>query len=193
MLPNLPKKRWFEKQRWLNRFDESYGIKRRLELQDFMRILAKSSIIREKSAAFRSFISMPEDASRLQQEELDAYLVSDEQKFEGGNSFSSDHHYRDSILDTPLGVSYDDLDEEPCQPTVDPENHCMFRIDEVAEEVESPLEPVLHVAPFTGREEDSDDGDIDEVSVKNETIRSPEIIKSMAEGEDEESSPIPVV
>lgn len=128
-LPVLPKKRWFEKQRWLNRFDESYGIKRKTDLQDYLRVLAKTPIIREKSEAFQAFIDMPQEALDLQQEEMDVYLSNNSNSYGIANAGASEEEgtgtgsgsgtprhapqyftfsHRDSVLETDLNVDFDD-------------------------------------------------------------------------------------
>lgn len=58
-LPSLPKKRWFEKQRWINKFDDNYAKKRLLSLQDYLRILARIPLIRDHSKVFHQFIKTP--------------------------------------------------------------------------------------------------------------------------------------
>lgn len=40
-LPQLPKKRWFEKQRWLNKNDENYTVHRRLALEKYLRLVLR--------------------------------------------------------------------------------------------------------------------------------------------------------
>ena len=40
-LPQLPKKRWFEKQRWLNKNDEGYTVHRRQALQKYLRLVLR--------------------------------------------------------------------------------------------------------------------------------------------------------
>lgn len=44
-LPALPKKRWFEKQRWINRFDNSYSFHRRMALQCYIRSLLSYDVL----------------------------------------------------------------------------------------------------------------------------------------------------
>lgn len=40
-LPALPEKRWFSKQRWVNRWDERFQYERRMKLQEYLRVLIK--------------------------------------------------------------------------------------------------------------------------------------------------------
>ena len=55
-IPTLPRKRWFESQRWLNRFDTSYTRLRRLALQDFLRKVFRIPDILEFSSAVKLFV-----------------------------------------------------------------------------------------------------------------------------------------
>ena len=58
MLPELPKKRWFQKQRWINHWDEEYNYQRRLSLQDYIRCIAKIPIVVKQSEALRNFLDL---------------------------------------------------------------------------------------------------------------------------------------
>ena len=59
-LPQLPQKRWFEGQRWLNRFDYKFTLIRRLGLQTFLRDVCRIENIVERSAALRKFVGLKE-------------------------------------------------------------------------------------------------------------------------------------
>uniref|UniRef100_A0A7S3HR13 PX domain-containing protein n=1 Tax=Spumella elongata TaxID=89044 RepID=A0A7S3HR13_9STRA len=61
-LPKLPEKRWFERQRWINRADEKYGWIRRIQLQDYLRAIVKIRVLRNESLSFWKFICMPKRA-----------------------------------------------------------------------------------------------------------------------------------
>ena len=54
-LPSLPKKRWFEKQRWINKFDASYNEKRRGQLEKYLRSLVRISQLKFNSFALHKF------------------------------------------------------------------------------------------------------------------------------------------
>eukprot|EP00599_Poterioochromonas_sp_BG-1_P006706 CAMPEP_0173145100 /NCGR_PEP_ID=MMETSP1105-20130129/7610_1 /TAXON_ID=2985 /ORGANISM="Ochromonas sp., Strain BG-1" /LENGTH=492 /DNA_ID=CAMNT_0014058873 /DNA_START=16 /DNA_END=1497 /DNA_ORIENTATION=- len=71
-LPDLPKKRWFEKQRWLNKFDESYSLHRKNALQDYLRLLAKTPIVKNRFQSFREFLEIPIEKIKEQCEDFDA-------------------------------------------------------------------------------------------------------------------------
>lgn len=58
MLPELPKKRWFQQKRWLNHWDEEYNYERRLRLQDYIRCIAKIPIVVKQSDALRKFLDL---------------------------------------------------------------------------------------------------------------------------------------
>lgn len=60
-LPNLPHKRWFAKQRWLNRFDENFTLERRIALQEYLRFILKNKFHIYHSPIFRSFLNIPTD------------------------------------------------------------------------------------------------------------------------------------
>lgn len=164
VLPVLPKKRWFEKQRWLNKYDESYGIKRRMELQDYMRSLAKIDIVREQSFAFRSFISMPEAAQKLMQDQID------EQEGLGAGNVSNPApttekrlQYRNSFLEVDLNVEFDD-EGNPVPPTQSTAaSHAIFPIVEGEEEstpiTEEDASPSVHVEKRVGLDSDDDSGE----------------------------------
>eukprot|EP01031_Cornospumella_fuschlensis_P030230 gene30230-36533_t len=117
-LPCLPQKRWFERQRWFNRFDETYGIKRRIALQDYMRTLAKMPQIKERSEAFVSFLEMPPEVRQVYEaviQECIQYRGMIEEKSEGVMFFREDepienfsHRLRDSILEVPLQTDFDE-------------------------------------------------------------------------------------
>ncbi|RYH20643.1 hypothetical protein EON65_22870 [archaeon] len=123
-LPSLPQKRWFERQRWFNRFDETYGIKRRVALQDYMRTLAKIPQIKERSEAFVTFLEMPPEVRKVYEaviQECIQYRGMVEEKNEGVMFFREDepiedfsHRLRDSILEVPLQTDFDD-NGEPIQ------------------------------------------------------------------------------
>jgi hypothetical protein len=55
-LPSLPTKRWFESQRWLNKYDADYIENRKLQLQDYLRQLLKNPKISVKSKVVSSFL-----------------------------------------------------------------------------------------------------------------------------------------
>ena len=57
-MPSLPQKRWFERQRWLNRFDDKYTLTRRLGLQEFLRELLRIPEVIENSKVLRTFIDL---------------------------------------------------------------------------------------------------------------------------------------
>lgn len=159
-LPILPKKRWFEKQRWLNRFDESYGIKRRHDLQVYMRCLAKMQIIRENSPAFRDFIAMPPEAAKIQREEF-------QRQASGEISPPKDRklEYRDSMLEVDLNLEFDDEGNAICP--VDPyqersheiedREHQIYSIGEEEHEHEHDHDRDLSPIPPEEGETDSDD------------------------------------
>lgn len=82
-LPELPKKRWFEKQRWLNKFDESYSLHRKNALQDYLRILAKTPLVKNKFETFHEFLEIP--LEKIREQEEDAFEEPEE-------SFSESSH-----------------------------------------------------------------------------------------------------
>ena len=53
-------KRWFEGQRWLNRFDYKFTLIRRLGLQAFLRDVFRIENIAERSAAVQKFVGLKE-------------------------------------------------------------------------------------------------------------------------------------
>ena len=59
-LPELPQKRWFEGQRWLNRFEYKFTLIRRLGLQAFLRDALRIENIAERSAAVQNFVGLKE-------------------------------------------------------------------------------------------------------------------------------------
>lgn len=65
ILPKLPKKRWFEKQRWLNRFDDTYSYNRRISLQGYLRTLVKTPEVRRSSQALIDFLDPPSSLNLL--------------------------------------------------------------------------------------------------------------------------------
>jgi hypothetical protein len=85
-----------------DRFDESYSIKRKIALQDYLRILVKIPVIREKSDAFRTFIDMPYEAKKLYDEVLD-YMIRIET--EGKYDYEDDYRSRGSLLEVSLHVN----------------------------------------------------------------------------------------
>lgn len=81
LVPELPKKRWFEKQRWINRysptltidfsffvifvvvrFDDTYSRNRRLALQDYLRTITRTFPFRDKTDLFVEFLEIPPEA-----------------------------------------------------------------------------------------------------------------------------------
>lgn len=128
-LPSLPQKRWFERQRWFNRFDETYGIKRRVALQDYMRTLAKMPQIKERSDAFITFLEMPPEVRKVYEaviQECIQYRGMVEEKNEGVMFFREDepiedfrYRLRDSVLEVPLQTDFDDNGEPIPRPGQD--------------------------------------------------------------------------
>ncbi len=59
-LPELPQKRWFEGQRWLNRFEYKFTLIRRLGLQAFLRDTFRIEDIAERSSAVQNFVGLKE-------------------------------------------------------------------------------------------------------------------------------------
>lgn len=57
-LPELPKKRWFQSQRWLNRNDPAYELKRLLDLQNYLRMLIRVPLLIELSESLRQFLNV---------------------------------------------------------------------------------------------------------------------------------------
>ena len=57
-LPELPKKRWFETQRWLNRHDHMYAYIRRQALQDYLRTIIRNPLLTAKSVVLQQFLGM---------------------------------------------------------------------------------------------------------------------------------------
>jgi len=62
-LPDLPQKRWFEGQRWLNRFEYKFTLIRRLGLQAFLRDALRIENIAERSAAVQNFVGLKESTT----------------------------------------------------------------------------------------------------------------------------------
>jgi len=65
LIPELPKKRWFERQRWLNRFDETYSRNRRIALQSYLRTVLRTFEFYEKQELFTEFLLIPEEALKV--------------------------------------------------------------------------------------------------------------------------------
>lgn len=136
-LPELPKKRWFEKQRWLNRFDDSYSLHRRIALQEYLRIVAKIPYVRHRFRSFDEFVECPVEKDEITEEMVSQPAEGDrsqtntatseeeddeEEEDEGeedhgmthpGSSESSQtkklhSRFRDSILETKLNQEFDD-------------------------------------------------------------------------------------
>ena len=59
-LPELPQKRWFEGQRWLNRFEYKFTLIRRLGLQAFLRDVFRIPKVAERSTAVQNFVGLKE-------------------------------------------------------------------------------------------------------------------------------------
>jgi hypothetical protein len=89
VVPELPKKRWFEKQRWINRFDDTYSRNRRFALQDYLRMIIRTFLYQENRNAFVDFLEIPIEA--MDQEDLSMYNQYTEQEVVSrpeGHSFS---------------------------------------------------------------------------------------------------------
>jgi PX domain len=57
-MPHLPKKRWFQAQRWVNKFDETYALNRRKALEAYLRDLLRTEHLLESSRAFKGFLEL---------------------------------------------------------------------------------------------------------------------------------------
>eukprot|EP00602_Paraphysomonas_sp_CaronLab_P000081 CAMPEP_0185029358 /NCGR_PEP_ID=MMETSP1103-20130426/15638_1 /TAXON_ID=36769 /ORGANISM="Paraphysomonas bandaiensis, Strain Caron Lab Isolate" /LENGTH=274 /DNA_ID=CAMNT_0027564065 /DNA_START=49 /DNA_END=873 /DNA_ORIENTATION=+ len=60
-IPELPKKRWFELQRWLNRFDEQYTMERTKALEAYLQKLYANKHLLRRSRVYREFIQLQAD------------------------------------------------------------------------------------------------------------------------------------
>lgn len=100
-LPSLPTKRWFERQRWLNKYDADYIENRKQQLQDYLRQLLRNPNISVRSKIVSSFLEY----------ELHTLGVVDDQQKEGvilddeTTTRVSDIHFRPDELMEQLNVA----------------------------------------------------------------------------------------
>jgi hypothetical protein len=128
LLPLLPKKRWFEKQRWLNRNDEKFSNERRKGLERYLRTILRHPQMKMESISLHTFLNedqrieafteydklhfkqqsggdCAEDEDEPPTESTDAESVQEEGKEEVGNS-------PEGVFEFAIGSSpYSDRDE----------------------------------------------------------------------------------
>lgn len=70
-LPVLPKKRWFESQRWINKLDPVYVDTRRFALEAYLRILVRLPLLLERCQAVRNFLNLKKVQDNFAVEEFE--------------------------------------------------------------------------------------------------------------------------
>ena len=88
-LPDLPAKRWFEKQRWLNKYDDDYIQNRKQQLQIYLRQLLKNIKVSVKSKILSSFLEYELHTTGIvEDQEREGVIIEDE------TTRVSDIHFR---------------------------------------------------------------------------------------------------
>ena len=91
-LPELPVKRWFEKQRWINKYDAEYIHNRKLQLQEYLRNLLRNPKISVKSQSVSKFLEFELHTSGLSESNRKDLIIDETTRV-------SDVHFKNDELE----------------------------------------------------------------------------------------------